>query len=375
VLTSAVSADLTNITLQCDEQRPSCSACVRLDLTCDYRKSQAPALPTTTTTHSPSPLELATHPYHSTQGHLWDTGDLQLLHHFTTCHCVLAPGEHRRRIWTQDIVNAAFSQDYLLYQILAVSALHCLHQTPSRKEDLLAKAVRYRGRALQTVNPTLAHMTSELCIPVFAFAGLSMIYAFAEVATLRDREGQAFDPVRHVTACLQQNFGSMTVLQAYGTDIQDSWASELVDMNSDDDFERLSSSGLVFAHAGMLHSLLDRHERRPQYNTACHDALSVLLQTIQILMWQPEDHHTFHLINAWPSVLKPEFWELLEGKAPVALLVLAYFAALMSLRPNLWWFQLWPKLLFNKIEQSLDDEWQEALAWPKRFIESHRVLE
>jgi hypothetical protein len=71
----------------------------------------------------------------------------------------------------------------------------------------------------------------------------------------------------------------------------------------------------------------------------------------------------------WPSVLKPEFWEVLEAKAPVALLVLAYFAALMSLRPNLWWFQLWPKLLFDKIEEILDgEEWREALAWPKKLI-------
>ena len=32
----------------------------------------------------------------------------------------------------------------------------------------------------------------------------------------------------------------------------------------------------------------------------------------------------------------------------VALLVLAYFAVAMSLRPKLWWFQHWPKLLLEK---------------------------
>ena len=116
------------------------------------------------------------------------------------------------------------------------------------------------------------------------------------------------------------------------------------------------------------------HERRPRWNSACHDALSVLLQTIQILMWRPEDHPSFSLINAWPSVLKPEFWELLEGHAPVALLVLAYFAALMSLRPKLWWFQGWPKLLFEKIEESLvEEEWRQALAWPKMVVEASGV--
>jgi hypothetical protein len=349
-------------------------------LTCDYRKSTAQATPTTATTiltGSPAPtpqLELTTRSHDNTQNQPWDTGDLELLHHYTTCCCVHVPGEHRRQLWTREIVNIAFSQDYLLYQILAVSALHIFHQNRSR-EDLLAKAVSYRGLALQRINPVLAAMTADSCIPVFAFAGLSMVYAFAELVALHDREGgeQTFDPIRHITGCLQQNFGIRTVVHTYRAAIQESWASELININSDAEFDLLASSGLVFSHAEMCHSLIDKHERRPRWNSACHDALGVLLQTIQILMWRPEDHPSFSLINAWPSVLKPEFWELLEGNAPVALLVLAYFAALMSLRPKLWWFRCWPGLLFDGIEERLDEEWREALAWPKGVVEAFRV--
>jgi hypothetical protein len=92
-------------------------------------------------------------------------------------------------------------------------------------------------------------------------------------------------------------------------------------------------------------------------------------------MWRQEDHFTFHLINAWPTALKPEFWQLLEAKSPIALLVLAYFAALMSLRPKLWWFQNWPKLLLEKVEEHLvGNEWKEALAWPKRVVNALPVV-
>jgi hypothetical protein len=92
-------------------------------------------------------------------------------------------------------------------------------------------------------------------------------------------------------------------------------------------------------------------------------------------MWRQEDHMTFHLISAWPSVLKLEFWQLLEARSPVALLVLAYFAALMSLRPKLWWLHNWPKLLLEKVEEQLGgDEWQEALAWPKRIVDGPLVI-
>ena len=165
------------------------------------------------------------------------------------------------------------------------------------------------------------------------------------------------------------------MVHTYRADIQKSWASELININSDEDFARISSSGLVFAQADLLHSLVDTHEQREAYNRACHDALRVLLQTLQILMWRQEDHFTFHLINAWPSVLKPEFWRLLEAKSQIALLVLAYFAALMSMRPKLWWFQHWPKLLLEKVEEHLvGDEWEEALAWPKRVVDASLVV-
>lgn len=336
-----------------------------MELSCDYPR-RSPAQPPNIPTPVPSGLAIRA----QAQASSWETGDLELLHHYTTCCCVYVPGEHRQQLWTRQIVNIAFTQDYLLYQILAVSALHCFHQNPSR-DDLSAKAVKYRGQALQKINPVLVQMNADLCIPVFAFAGLSMVYAFAELVILRDSEGPSYDPIRHITECLQQNFGINTVVHTYRADIQKSWASELININSDEDFARISSSGLVFAHADLLHSLIDTHEPRASYNSACHDALSVLLQTLQILMWRQEDHFTFHLINAWPSVLKPEFWRLLEAKSPIALLVLAYFAALMSMRPKLWWFQHWPKLLLQKVEEHLiGDEWKEALAWPKRVVDA-----
>jgi hypothetical protein len=186
---------------------------------------------------------------------------LKLLHHYTTCCCVYVTGEHRQQLWTRQIVNIAFSQDYLLYQTLAVSALHCFHHEPSR-DDLSDKAVENRGQALRKVNPVLVEMTAELCISLFAFAGLSMVYAFAKLVMLRDSEGPSYDPIRHITECLQQNFGINTVVHTYRADIQRSWASELFNINSDEDFARISSSGLVFAHADLLHPLIDTHEPR-----------------------------------------------------------------------------------------------------------------
>lgn len=255
---------------------------------------------------------------------------------------------------------------------MTVSALHLFHHDPSRTY-LVAKAVKHRGRALECAQSTLADMNPDLCIPVFAFAGLSMIFAFAEVAIRLESEGPKYDAISHIAECLQQNVGITTVVHTYWEDIRRSWASELINIDSDDDFERLAASGLVFVHDGMLHDLIDSHEHRKEWNSACHHALRSLLQSMQILMWRQQNHATFYLINAWPSDLAPEFWQLLDTKAPIALLIMAYFAALVSLRPNLWWFQHWPRILLEDITTKLGNEWKEALAWPTQMINSPQL--
>lgn len=340
---------------------------MRLGLVCHYPSRSvkgvlAPAIPTVS-----HPAFLVS-PH--TQDQLWDTCDLALLHHFTTCCCIVVPGEHRRQLWKKEVVSLAFAHTYVLSQILAVSALHLYREDPS-STHLIAKAVEHRGQALARIHRTLAGMNAEVCIPVFAFAGLSMVFAFADVAIQLDADGANYDPVGHIAECLQQNFGINTVLQSYKEDIQASWASELINLDSKEDFDRLATSGLVFAHEKMLHELIDAHEYRKEWQDACHGALTLLLQTAQILMWRPQDHFTYHLINAWPTKLAPQFWQLLATKSPVALLVLAYFAAVASLRPNLWWLHRWPQLLVRDITARLGKAWEEALAWPIQIVNDH----
>ncbi|KAF2716985.1 hypothetical protein K431DRAFT_234090, partial [Polychaeton citri CBS 116435] len=48
------------------------------------------------------------------------------------------------------------------------------------------------------------------------------------------------------------------------------------------------------------------------------------------------------IIMAWPNQLNPQFPDLLECREPIALLVLAHYAILLSTRRKLWWLRKWP---------------------------------
>lgn len=352
------------IVAKCDERTPICSACDRLDLTCDYASMRKK--------RSSTPLTPSTPASQLGQDDSWSRLDLELLHHFTTCCCTSIPGEDNKRVWTHDLVQVAFSKDFLLLQILAVSALHLYQKRPTRT-DLATKASFYRGRALQLIQPVMANLDATVCIPVFAFAGLTMIHGFAELPVRIDTDGETYDPVRHVSECLQLNFGIHTVVYSYWQDIEDSWAGGLLDFNSEEEFKRLEISGQTFAHAGEAYAMIDQVDLESPYRIACHEALDIILRTTQILLWRDDEDGIFHLVHAWPGRIKAEFWQMAEQDNPAFLLVMAHFAALMCLRPVLWWFKRWPEVLLDAIDRKMEERWKPALAWPKRMVQAHKA--
>jgi hypothetical protein len=75
-----------------------------------------------------------------------------------------------------------------------------------------------------------------------------------------------------------------------------------------------------------------------------------------------------YLIDAWSVTLPAEHRDMLEEREPVALVVLAHYAVLISLTPEVWHLNGWPALLINRIAAVLGKEWVEFLRWPQDMI-------
>jgi len=61
--------------------------------------------------------------------------------------------------------------------------------------------------------------------------------------------------------------------------------------------------------------------------------------------------------------------DMFEAQDGVGLVMLAHYAALMSMRTNYWYFQRWPRLLLESIAELLAPEWHQHISWPRNMIE------
>ena len=301
------------------------------------------------------------------------TADFELLHHYSTCSCVRFPfNDILHKLWTKDVPVLSFSYPYLLHQILAVAALHLYVEDPTRTE-LSNVATQHRALALKHVKPSLSNVVSDSCsISLFAFAGLTAIYAFGELAIMLEQGSDEHDYIGQLIACFRLSRGIGTIVGAREQGIRDSWASDMINISADAELESLRSMGLKFAHADALFELINTRTRAPDDVTAYTNAAVRCLEYIQLQMWQPdqENPRIYHLIMTWPHEIDLRCYELFELRDPVALILLAYYAVLMSMRKRLWWLARWPKLLLQQIGSVLGAEWDPWLEWPRAMLKT-----
>lgn len=333
-----------------------CGSCDRLDLPCVYESTPLPS-----TLHANAGLPGT-----------WSLADLELLHHYSTCSCLqFKPDTPRHRCWTNDVPQTSFSHPYLLYQILAVAALHLYTDHPHRT-DWAHAATSHRATALEQVKPVMATANPGTGIPVFAFAGLTAVYAFGELAIQRRNQGAEHDAVEHLLACIKLTRGIRTVISAHRYDIENTWAGEMINLNADTELARLQATGLRFQQMDVLEAMIKDRSRTPTEASVLTHAAHTCLRSIQILMAQhDDDNEIYYLIMTWPNDVSEEYIECVERREPMALVILAHYGVLMNMRPKLWWLREWPGLLVRQAEDMLGTEWSEYLKWPRMMLEAN----
>jgi len=98
----------------------------------------------------------------------------------------------------------------------------------------------------------------------------------------------------------------------------------------------------------------------------CTSAINSLKKVYALCDGSSSEQHRMWL---WPFILPKEFIDLLREAHPVALVVLAHFAALVrSLEGSHWARSGWSGNIIDMIERLLDQQWEEWLEWPVRCV-------
>lgn len=272
----------------------------------------------------------------------------------------------------QSMMPATLSVPYVMYEILALSALHLSHEHPIQAAYHREEATALQTQALSLFNDSGGEVTAETCVPMLIFSSFLGLHTLAEAVTASRNDGIAF--LDQFVTYLNLHRGVRVVTGQAWKLLTQSSISPLLDraQHALNTAPSQSSQEQATTVAERLNSLLDDADMSTNSEQACRDAVS-RLQLIYQSELQPDqvpgEEQPAGLIWAWPIMLSGVFTKLLMERRPEALIILSYYAVLLHRRRRIWLVGDAGRLLIEEMTRFLGTYWKEYLEWPNQMLE------
>jgi len=268
------------------------------------------------------------------------------------------------------VMPVALSAPFVMYQMLALSALHLSHTRTAQASHYREEATFLQTEALSQFNGSWANkITTENCESTLVFSSLLSVHALGEAVTVSETDGGGF---------LSRFVVNLNLHQGVRTVVHESWQM-LSQSNISSTFDRaerslhttsLQSQEQATFVADRLHSLLNDADLGPKSEQACREAV-VNLQLVyqsESLIGEPPPEKAPGLVWTWPIVLSGVFTDLLMKRSPEALVILCHYAVLLHRRRHIWLVRNAGQMLISEITRSLGTYWSGWLDWPNQML-------
>lgn len=253
----------------------------------------------------------------------------------------------------------AFSHDFVMHGLMAVSALHFAHLRHERKEYYLSHAKAQHEAGLRVATGLIPSLNEENCVPLWVFATLCTVFATARPRKSGDfviigEHGEAdwFTVVRGCRAILDSSPDTL-INSPFGPMFQSGMSRGKLRENA-----ILEKDFLLPLRQNISQCSLDA-EIVTIYNQAI-DELRKCYGVVYSTTTKPELSDVLRWLWHAPS----EYFHLLKQKEPVALSILAYFAVLVHPFSSYWWLEGFSRHIVTTVYQSLDQNHRPWIRWP-----------
>lgn len=354
--------------MQCNEARPRCANCLRLDINCTWpevnnRYSASPQTP-------PSPSPLAESPSQLPAGNFeLSIPDMRLLHHWTTKgYAALHPRlANQTDLWQTCTVELGFQHTFLLHGILALSAVHKASMLlPGDRQALLLQADSHISQALDTMRKHLQAPTEETSLPMFVLSSVLLTYNFGSV---QEKPEDAIGSVHH---CFMLLNGIKVVIGPHWEKIKDDHTlGPMIETSSPETLQALDTlagndeRSEIQRLMELTELVLDTQDK-----AACAEAITHLHYVAVRVRYISPDRDENPLLFMWAANCSNRFFDLLAAHNPVACIITVHFAALLAQTRLNWWLLKWPRWILAATEQLLaaTPDLLEWLDWARPVI-------
>ncbi|KAL4869875.1 hypothetical protein BDV12DRAFT_167000 [Aspergillus spectabilis] len=366
--------------VKCDEAKPVCHKCIVHGVSCSFNSADrllqtvesAPSPPCVASFASesidrarsvPEPSPADTTP--ATPQTALGIADLELLHHHMTSTCYsVSRVPTIQALWRDQIPRIGFTMPFLLHSILAVSALHLAHATPSKRATYISQAESHHAAGMRAVIPAMQALASDNGPALFLFSALTSIYFCATIhhataAPIFSVEGSLSERARLFR-------GTKAVMDSTTPDLRTGELSPIFlngrHLSAIRRDPKTLQEGQMYIWE-LKRFINQEHiydESLLQIYTETADQLA---RTLAVIV-RPNILDTANVF-AWLVEASGEYLDLIRHEKPTALIIFAYFCVALQQIEWAWWTDGLSGRLMGQVYAALGEGYRCWLRWPQ----------
>ncbi|KAM0504516.1 hypothetical protein ACHAPB_003867 [Verticillium nonalfalfae] len=301
--------------------------------------------------------------------------ELELMHHYSVNTAnTLAIRDDVRHIWRHVIPEEGYRHPFIMDGMLAISALHKSLLVPSMRQDYLTLAAHYQSSGLKGYTLQLPNVTIKNWIPVFCFAGLTVIYV--SLLPVRCENHVLPEPLLSMLELFAVTRGMQSFLEPYLDNLVTTRFAPLFHGTQANFSNEMAGSrrqacipGDTFAALSRLRAVLAEHvpaDAREDYL----EAVAALERTAGLIADAGMDVDP-GMVFIWAYEVSGRVLADVRGRAPAALLLLAHYCVFLRiLESRIWYFRGWAKPVLQSIDGLVagEPDFEALMEWPRGQI-------
>lgn len=306
--------------------------------------------------------------------------DMALLHHWITVagHSILNTHE-LDHYWHSVIPLIGFKYRYVIHSILSLSALHIAYTSSNNRVHSLAAATEHRSRALDGFAVDLENVGPDNSCALFANATLTFFYAFISFSRTFDLE--CIDSKARTSRVLGSEWiplvrGTAAVLEPVYDHVRRGPLRSFLDLHNYMDLDPNSEVHISAFNDQciIIQSLWDGDENAELYN----ETLYILRKCSAYMAQFDSSHDEVNVFDGynrfysgpfiWLFSVSEKYLVLQQQRQPHALIIFAYYGALLHSLNNYWWAEGCGQSIVNTVDGCLGPYWSSWIDWPKQAV-------
>ncbi|KAM0233531.1 hypothetical protein ACHAP5_010407 [Fusarium lateritium] len=397
-------ADCRKRRVKCSEEKPMCRACCRRGVQCQYPSVQTTSL---STAHSPatdetSPYSASTQPL-AQDHHIspipalailkarsreptsarYGIEDMALLHHWTVSTSPEVYKNSRLSITCQvTFPQVAFKYPFVMQALLGLSALHIAYLEPQERLRHTADAAGYHNEGLQGFNKAIQFGSDETADSLFVWSSLNLLYVFGISGRLGEGIwddsgwGNRKDRILGM-GWIPMLRGVQTVMSPSFYTLLDGPLGELLCIGNWDDID---PDKVLEANDQRFCLTKEAWENSPDAQT--YEKTLQVLRKCRMFMAQFSSMNTeapqgATINRTWQGAFlfvpfaPEEYFTLLQQRQPPALILYAFYGALLHALNDSWFMEGWGYDIVELVDDLLGPYWKHWISWPLEVVGLH----